>query len=207
MSSIDLPMPVFAHPGIPTPSWQPRCELCRLSRDNSEAYEYVTRALLGGSATQQEIADQLHERFGVNVTQPQVSNHRRKHLLPDLQAAHETFAATQALLAYLGDVEPVDLAKRVQGVALMKCHMSLQSAEEPRDIAALSQAIRALSKGISDVEMAGIEQEAKALDVQTRQLKLDLQQGNYREAFVAYVEQHYPHLVPALSGEADAGNG
>ncbi len=118
---------LFAHPAIPTPSWEPRCNLCRLARDLPAAYEFVTQASLGGTLTQQQIADELQTRWGVTVTQPQISHHLNQHLKPDLRTAHETFVATQALITALGDVPAVELVQKVNQVALRSCCRELEA--------------------------------------------------------------------------------
>jgi len=202
-TAVEFSPALFAHPAIPTPSWEPRCKLCRLARDLPEAYEFVTQESLGGTSTQQQIADELLARWGVTVKQKQISVHLTDHLKPDLRTAHETFVATQALITALGDVPAVELVQKVNQVALLRMLQELEAKDlETKDKASLGRTIAALNNVMLASAKTLPELEAIELENALTRVKLALAQGNYREAFAAYVESNFPHLVSALSAPA-----
>jgi len=191
---------LFAHPAIPTPSWEPRCNLCRLARDLPAAYEFVTQASLGGTLTQQQIADELQTRWGVTVTQPQISHHLNQHLKPDLRTAHETFVATQALITALGDVPAVELVQKVNQVALLRMLQELEAPDlETKDKASLGRTIAALNSVMLASAKAVPELEAIELENAYHRIKLALAEEDYRGAVMAFVEQNFPHLISAFA--------
>lgn len=199
----ELPLPLFGHPYIPTPSWEPRCEICRLARDCPEAYEWVTRELLAQRRTQQQIAVELLTRWQVDTTQPQLSRHRVRHLLPDLRDAHEAYVTTMTVLQHLGDVDPVEQATRLAQVTQLRMFKRFEEAGDPREAARLSAEIARLGKVAIDGAGARISQEAEEEALRLKRLERELAEGDYQRAVVGFIEQHYPHLKAAILEELD----
>lgn len=190
---------------IPTRHWQPRCELCRLMRDLPEAFEWLSRELRLAKLTQQQIADGLREQWGVEVTQGQVSTHRTRHFQPDWEDAHETFIASRALLQFCGDMPPDQMAVVYAQLAIMALGAQIKAAG-PKEAAGIGNAIAALSRALQTGSKLPAELDQAALDVHTARMRSMLAEGDLREAFVGYVEQHYPQLLPALAG-GETGDG
>lgn len=184
---------------VPTTHWQPRCELCRLMRDRAEAFEWLSRELRLAKLTQQQIADGLRERFEVEVTQSQVSTHKTRHFDPDWEDAHETFVASRAMLQFCGDMPPEQMAVVYAQLAIMTLGAKLRDAP-PKVAAPIGNAIAALSRALQTGSKLPHELDQAALDVHAARMRSMLAEGDLREAFVGYVEQHYPQLLPALAG-------
>lgn len=204
MEHVELALAV--HPRVPSEVWEPRCLLCRLARTQPAAYEYSTQALMDGVESQEGIAARLAEEFDFHTTQPQLSRHRRHHLLPAFQRARERFEALVTQLQMRPDIPPLELVKALDEATLIELRGHLEGCEDPAIAARLASSIASLSKAYIAGELAGDEQDKLQLENEVARLKAEVARGDYEAAFVAYVEQHHPELVPALqSRQAPAG--
>jgi len=195
---------LFAHPLVPTSHWQPRCAICRLAKDLPEAYEWVTRALLGGVLTQQEIADELLCRGGVEARQSQLSNHKTQHLDPDLADARETFIGMRVMLEFCGDMPADQMAVVYAQVAMAKLGELLRAESDPEVATKLGGTIAALSKALqSGVQLPG-QLSAQALDNRAREMREAIARGEFQDAFAAWVETNYPTLPKLLAEQKEA---
>lgn len=197
---------LFAHPLVPTSHWEPRCGICRLAKDEPDAYEWVTKALLAGQLTQQEIADQLAERWHVEARQSQLSNHKVNHLDPDLADARETFIGMRVMLEFCGDMPAEQMAVVYAQVAMAKLGELLRGEKDPEVASKLGGTIASLSKALqSGVQLPG-QLSAQALDNRTRELREAVARGDFQDAFATWVEQNYPTLPALLAAQKDAAD-
>ena len=188
---------------LPTPHWQPRCDLCKLFRSHPEHYDWLTSALLEGTLTQTEIAAEISRRTGLRVEQSQVSNHKTRHLDPTLRDAYETFLGRTVMLQALGDMPPAEMAVAYAQLALLELSKRLPEATDkaaPAMAAGIAALSRAVQSGVKlPREIAALDLANAALEAQRAQAE-----GRYQEAFVQYVERHYPELAGHLAGAPDA---
>lgn len=185
---------------VPTPHWQPRCDLCRLRRTHPEAYDWLTTQLLDGALTQEEIAAEISARTGLAVEQPQVSRHKTKHLDPTVRDTYETFIGRTVMLQALGDMPPAEMAVAYAQLALLELGKRLPEASD-KNAPSIAAGIAALSRAVqSGVKLP---KELAALDLETAEAEARraTAEGDYQDAFVAYVEQHYPELAGKLAAE------
>ena len=199
----DLPLAMFAHPGIPTAHWEPQCDLCRLYRTNQAASEWLTRELLDMRQSQDDIRAELLAKFGVRARQPQLSHHRVHHLLPDLRAAYEAFVAAQAVLAEYGEMPAIELAQRANKIILMKLVARAEQATDPKEQADLARAIAQLSHGLVQGEQASVGVELDEEELATKRAQRALADGEFEEAFVAWVKENPHRAVELAQSKAD----
>lgn len=202
----DLPAALFAHPGIPTPSWEPRCDLCKLWRDQPEASSWLTEALMNMSLPQEQIAAELASRWAIETTQPQLSRHRTRHLLPDLRSAHETFLAAAVVLEQYGDMPAIELGEKAAKVMIIRLMQRSEEAGE-KTVGGIGAAVAKLIEALQKGKAAEIDLQAAGEDLQLTRVKRIAAEGDYQAEFTRFVRDHYPHLLPALLGQAagDAG--
>lgn len=192
---------------LPTPHWQPRCDLCRLRRTHPDAYDWLTSQLLDGALTQEEIAAEISRRTGLAVEQPQVSRHKTRHLDPTVRDAYETFIGRTVMLQALGDMPPEEMAVAYAQLALLDLGKRLPETSH-KDASGIAAGIAALSRAVQSGvklprELAAMELENAAAEARQAQAE-----DSYQEAFARYVERHYPELVGKLAaaeGQAQPG--
>lgn len=186
---------------LPTPHWQARCDVCRLRRTNPAAYDWSTVALLEGTLTQQEIADELAARWDVHFTQPQLSNHKTNHLDPTLADAFETFLGHAMMLEALGDISPEQQAVAYAQLALIEMGNRLKAAGD-KEVASIASAIASLSKAIQTGVKVPAELQNLAQSVQKTELEAAVAAGEYEEGLFQHFKQFYPDLLPVLEARA-----
>jgi hypothetical protein len=183
--------------------WQPRCSVCRLSKTAPEAYAFVTSALLEGCLTQDEIAGALATDWGVTVTQSQLSNHKTKHLDPDLADARESFVANRVFLEFAGDMPADQMAVLYAQLAMVKLGSLLKDCDSAKLAAPLATAIASLSKALQTGVKVPAELQLAALELRQQELREQTATADFEDQFAAWVEQHYPHLVPQLAAPTE----
>lgn len=186
---------------IPTPHWQPRCDVCRLRKTNPEAYNWSTFALLDGTLTQEEIAAEMLSRWGIALTQPQLSNHKTKHLDPSLSDAFETFLGHSMMLEALGDMPPEQMAVVYAQIALIEMGQKLKSVGN-KEAAGVASAMASLSKAIQTGVKIPAELQSLVQSVRKTELETAVAAGNYEEGLFQHFKQFYPDLLPLLEARA-----
>jgi hypothetical protein len=190
---------VFAQPGHLT-CWQRRCRLCQLANTNREAYDFVTQALLSTRLDLTTTAAELRSRYGVKVLQNQLSVHRRRHLLPDLQAAEQTWLLLRAVLAQYGDLPPLELARKAaQATLVMALAKQTDGSLESDEAARNGTLISRLTENLARLELAETQLAAAREAHQSTQ-------AEFQEQFVRFIQDNYPELVPLLAAGPGAAS-
>jgi len=193
-----IPGSYLAIPSVHPPSWQPRCELCAIARTDPEAYTWINTEILRGALTQVQICQEIEARFGLRVKQAQVSVHKTRHLLPDIQRAYDQVAALSAIAHLYGDVSPRELAEIAQKTALIQLSAELNRVGDATTKANLARTIGALGRNLQGLTREDLDAEGQALANQLDQIRLATEQGQLGEIVIAELTRRAPHLVPAL---------
>jgi len=195
---------LYQNPLLPTPHWQPRCELCRLRYDSPEDYAWLTRQLTGMEdgerpLTQAQMAAELECRTGLSITQAQISRHKTKHLNPSLQDAIESMTGHLVMLEHFAGMDEGEMAVGYLKLALAKTGQLLSEADNAKAAAPLASSQASVAAVLLRAE--GIEADAALKKVEARlaTLREEEAQIDYEAKFAAWVRAHYPDLEPLLA--------
>ncbi|MBI2299832.1 MAG: hypothetical protein HYU66_12970 [Armatimonadetes bacterium] len=199
----DLAAEFREHPLLRTGHWQPRCDLCRLAQTQPEAYDWLEGELISPTMTQEEIAAQLWLRWRVEADQPQISNHKCKHVDPMLAEWRKRFVTRRAVVTAAGDLSPADMATAEAQIAIMDLQEAREQAEDPEIKAKLAASIAALARVLLSGAIAPAKIEHAELQVKREAAEAELAEGNLADELVAFVTAHRPGLLPWLAAGQD----
>ncbi len=194
---------LYQNPLLPTPHWQPRCELCRLRYDSPDDYAWLTRQLTGLDAgqplTQAEMAAELERRTGLSITQAQVSRHKTKHLNPSLQDAIESMTGHLVMLEHFAGMDPAEMAVGYTKLALAKVGQLLSEADNAKAAAPLASSQAALAALLLKAEGTEADTALKKIEARLAAMREEQADVDYEAKFAAWVRAHYPDLEPILA--------
>lgn len=183
------------------------CHICDLAWTHPEVYDWSEQAILDGLLTQAEIAAELTARTGQRFDQPQVSNHRSRHLTPMLHEYRAAFAAQMASLSVFGELGPEQMAVVNAQLTSMKLQQAIDQldasdADNAPLLAKLATAQATVDKALQTAVKT--THEVDGLQHANRQAEIaeQLAEGQYQEAFAAWVEENHPHIAALLAQEA-----
>ncbi len=194
----------------PPPSWESRCNMCRLFVERREAYDWLTEALVSAVLTQEEIVAELASRWGIKAAIAQLSRHRTKHLLPDLKEVFELRQAAQTVAAEMGAKTPEEIREAVSMAAIVRLQQEIAAFNGDKDFAAglssLMGALNAMLDNIVDTSGAGarVAQEIAELRRDNLALQKALSEGKLEELLYQYITDTRPDLLPQLAAKPTA---
>jgi hypothetical protein len=212
----DLLHAVLANPLVATRHRAPSCEICRLHRTHPEVFAWLTEELLGETAeqlTQAEIAFEASRRTGLSITQSQVSNHKTRHLDPDLKDVIEGFVGHMAMMEVFSGCSAADMAMNASKMGVARLLKLLDDQDlEPKVAASVAAAMASLNSVLLRGERIDVERALDEVKLRGEEAREALAAGEFQEAFVAWVEQNHPDLLGALTqhqalAAAEAGDG
>ena len=203
MADPGLVQDIAAHPLLRTGHWHGQCHLCQLARTNEEAYIWLETQLIEGVLTQQQLATELGQRWGIKADQPQISNHKCKHVDPQLAELRERWIGHRAMLEVMGERAPEEVAVVEAERAIMKLSDLLHSIDlDPKNAAGLGATIGTLSRALLTGAQVPAKIDHLELQVGEARIREQLAAGELGEALVAFVREHRPELLPLLEQPA-----
>lgn len=179
------------------------CEICDAAVVNPEAFWWVEEQLLLGELTQQEIAAGACGQ-GLEITQSQVSVHKRRHFDPRVAEWRESAQRQAAALAVLGTLEPEQMALVEAQMALVDARQRLAECDDPELAAKLHGSIARLSAVVDRAAVTPLELEKLDLINRQKAALAAQEEAKVRELVVAWVREHKPRLLPEFA-EVDPG--
>jgi len=184
---------LYNNPLLPTPHWQPRCELCGLRNTHPEDYGWLTRQLTGLPAndepplTQTEIAAELERRTGLSITQSQVSNHKTKHLDPSLADAIESMTGHLVMIEYFAGMDAGQMAVGYAKLALAKLGQLMQETTSPKSASSLGGAQAALMSILQRADKQEAETALAEVSARLAAMKEERETTDYAMQFSNWV--------------------
>lgn len=190
------------------------CEICDLAQTEPEAYLFVEEEVIAPTMTQQGVAEALRARWGVEVTQSQVSNHKTRHVDPAIAEYREQAIAHRAALSVLGTIKPGEQAVVAAQLALMDAQKRLEALPETGDEKAagiLQGSIAKLSAFLDKSERTPLELQQLEAIVREKEALAAQAEERVEELAVEWLRENAPEVYARFAAQAEeegaAGDG